>query len=94
VHELPGISHPPKELLWCAFKKHYKGGDGIETLDVRGLPHSERPPLILRKLEELGELELIVEVKPVPVITMLESRGYTCEAEHEGDFWRVRIRKR
>ncbi|NOZ83197.1 MAG: DUF2249 domain-containing protein, partial [Euryarchaeota archaeon] len=54
----------------------------------------ERPPLILRKLEELGELELIVEVKPVPVITMLESRGYTCEAEQREGVWRVKIRKR
>ncbi len=66
----------------------------METLDVRGLPHSERPQLILKKLEELGELELIVEVKPVPVITMLESRGYTCEAEQSGGAWRVRIRKK
>ena len=66
----------------------------METLDVRGLPHSERPQLIMRKLEELGELELIVEVKPVPVMNMLESRGYTCEAEHSGGAWRVRIRKK
>ncbi|WP_457555831.1 DUF2249 domain-containing protein [Candidatus Pyrohabitans sp.] len=66
----------------------------METLDVRGLPHSERPQLIFKKLEELGELELIVEVKPVPVINMLESRGYSCEASFEGDAWHVRIRKK
>ncbi len=66
----------------------------METLDVRTLPHGERPQLIFKKLEELGELELIVEVKPVPVITMLEGRGYVCEAEQVGDAWRVRIRKK
>jgi uncharacterized protein (DUF2249 family) len=66
----------------------------METLDVRGLPHSERPQLILKKLEELGELEILVEVKPVPVITMLESKGYACEAEQSQGVWRVKIRKK
>jgi len=65
----------------------------VETLDVRGLPHGERPQRIIKELEEKGELELIVEMKPVPVITMLEGRGYSCEAEKEGDRWKVKIRK-
>lgn len=66
----------------------------METLDVRGLPHSERPQLIIGRLEEKGELELLVEMKPVPVMNMLEGRGYICEAEQEEDHWRVKIRKK
>jgi len=66
----------------------------VEVLDVRGIPHGERPQIILNKLEELGELEIVVEMKPVPVITMLESRGYTCEVEQEGGSWRVKIKKK
>ncbi|GBE54944.1 MAG TPA: DUF2249 domain-containing protein [Euryarchaeota archaeon] len=63
----------------------------MEILDVRGIPHSERPEIILRKLKELGKLEIFVEVKPVPVIVMLESKGYTCKATHDQGIWKVRI---
>ncbi|HEQ78063.1 MAG TPA: DUF2249 domain-containing protein [Euryarchaeota archaeon] len=63
----------------------------MEILDVRGIQHSERPQIILEKLKELGKLEILVEVKPVPVIVMLESKGYTCKATQDQGLWKVKI---
>ena len=65
----------------------------METLDVRKYPHAERPKLILEKLKDVDELEIIVEMKPVPVIQMLEAQGYNVEARQEGGVWRVKIKR-
>ena len=65
----------------------------MEVIDVRNLPHSERPSLILKILQEKGELDVIVEVNPVPLIQMLTQKGYRIESMREGDHWRVKIRR-
>jgi len=65
----------------------------MEVVDVRDLPHPERPPLVMKMLEEKGELEIIVEVKPVPLIQMLTQKGYSIESRKEDDYWRISIRK-
>jgi len=65
----------------------------MTTLDVRKIPHPERPPLVIQKLEEEGELDLIVEVNPVPLIQMLTQKGYSCKSIKEGDHWKVEIRR-
>ncbi|WP_290901750.1 DUF2249 domain-containing protein [Ferroglobus sp.] len=65
----------------------------MERLDVRGLPHPERPPLVMKKLQEHGELELIVEVEPKPLMAMLREKGYVCESRFDGEKWIVRIRR-
>ncbi len=67
-------------------------------LDVRGLPHHERPPLIFSKLAQLREnemLTLLVEIEPLPMYRMLEQRGYEAKGERQPDgSWRVLIRKK
>lgn len=65
-------------------------------LDVRGLAHNERPPLIIgeaSKLKKDEAINLIVEVEPKPMIHLLRQKGYTCESENVGDHWRVKIVK-
>lgn len=68
-----------------------------EIIDVRGLPHHERPPLIFSKLAQLNEnetLTLLVEIEPLPMYRMLEQRGYEAKGAKEPDgSWRVLIRK-
>ncbi len=68
-----------------------------EILDVRGLPHRERPPRIfnmLSNLKEGDELVLLVEIEPLPLYGMLRSKGYTYQGERQADgSWRVRIRR-
>ncbi|MBE8540289.1 DUF2249 domain-containing protein [Geoglobus acetivorans] len=65
----------------------------MEIVDVRGKPHPERPPLILQKLKEFGEVEVWVEVEPKPLMAMLKEQGYTVESSFDGEKWVVRIRK-
>ncbi|MCS4540999.1 MAG: DUF2249 domain-containing protein [Euryarchaeota archaeon] len=69
----------------------------ILTLDVRGLPHPERPPLIMSKLLQLKEgetLTLIVEIEPLPMYTLLKQHGYECKGEQlPNGSWRVLIKK-
>ncbi len=67
---------------------------GRVEVDVRGLPHPERPPLVMRKLKEHGEIDLIVEIEPKPLMSMLENMGYVCDSKFEGDGWRVTIIRR
>ncbi|WP_456369040.1 DUF2249 domain-containing protein [Geoglobus sp.] len=62
-----------------------------EKLDVRGLPHPERPPLIMQKLKEHGEVEVLVEVEPKPLMSMLKQQGYQVESRFDGEKWVVRI---
>lgn len=62
-----------------------------EKLDVRGLPHPERPPLIMQKLKEHGEVEILVEIEPKPLISMLKQQGYSVESRFDGEKWVVRI---
>jgi len=66
----------------------------VVEVDVRGLPHSERPPLVMKKLKEHGEIDLIVEIEPKPLMATLENMGYSCQANFEGDKWRVKIRRK
>lgn len=60
-------------------------------IDVRGLDHQDRPPRIMGEASKLkpGEhFTLVVEIEPVPMIRMLEQRGFTCKTEkiEEGHF--------
>ncbi len=68
-----------------------------EVLDVRGLPHRERPPRIFNALSGLkqgDELVILVEIEPLPLYSMLRAKGYTYQGERQADgIWRVRIRK-
>lgn len=66
----------------------------VIEVDVRGLPHPERPPLVMEKLKEHGEIDLVVEIEPKPLMGMLEKMGYTCDSNFDGEKWRVRIKKR
>lgn len=66
-------------------------------LDVRGLPHHERPPAIFSKLAQLKEKEtltLLVEIEPLPMYRMLEQRGYEAKGEKMQDCWKISIRKK
>lgn len=65
----------------------------MEIVDVRGLPHPERPPLIMKKLKEHGEVEIWVEIEPKPLMTMLKQQGYSVESSFDGEKWVVRIRR-
>ncbi len=65
----------------------------METVDVRGLPHPERPPLIMQKLNEQGEVEIIVEVEPKPLMSMLKQQGYSIDSKFDGEKWIVKIWK-
>jgi len=65
----------------------------LESVDVRGLPHPERPPLIMKKLQEKGEVEVIVEIEPKPLISMLKQQGYSVDSKFDGEKWIVRIWK-
>lgn len=66
-------------------------------LDLRGLPHPSRPPLVFNTLASLGqgeELVVLVEIEPVPLYTMLRQKGYVCKGAKQADnSWRVEIRK-
>ena len=60
-------------------------------IDVRGLEHQDRPPRIMGEASKLkpGEhFKLVVEIEPVPMIRMLEQRGFTCKTKktEEGHF--------
>ncbi|WP_457590228.1 DUF2249 domain-containing protein [Geoglobus sp.] len=63
----------------------------VERIDVRGLPHPDRPPLIMQKLREHGEVEVLVEVEPKPLMNMLKQQGYAFESRFDGEKWIVRI---
>lgn len=65
----------------------------VEVVDVRGLPHPERPPLIMKKLKEKGEVEAWVEIEPKPLMSMLREQGYSVESRFDGEKWVVKIRK-
>ena len=65
----------------------------METIDVRGLPHPERPPLIMQKLREKGEVEILVEIEPKPLMSMLKQQGYSIDSKFDGEKWIVRIWK-
>jgi len=65
----------------------------VKRLDVRNLPHPERPPLVMRALKEHGEVELVVEIEPKPLMAMLKEKGYSCESKFDGEKWIVRIKK-
>lgn len=69
-----------------------------KNLDVRGLPHPERPPLIFNALSKLDESEiltLLVEIEPIPMYRMLGEKGYSAKGERlEDGSWRVEIRKK
>lgn len=67
---------------------------GRVEVDVRGLPHPERPPLVMKKLKEHDEIDLIVEIEPKPLMNMLENMGYVCNSKFEGGSWRVTITRR
>lgn len=66
------------------------------TLDVRGLEHHERPPLIIKEASKLKKNEsftLVVEREPLPMIQLLKEKGYKCESREEEGFWKVKITK-
>lgn len=66
------------------------------TLDVRGLEHHERPPLIIKEASKLRKNEsftLVVEIEPLPMINILKQRGYMCESEQREGYWKVRVTK-
>jgi len=57
-------------------------------IDVRGFEHQDRPPRIMgeaSKLEPGGHFTLVVEIEPVPMIRMLEQRGFTCKTKKIGE---------
>ncbi len=65
----------------------------METIDVRGLPHPERPPLIMQKLREKGEIQILVEIEPKPLMSMLKQQGYSIDSKFDGEKWIVKIWK-
>lgn len=67
-----------------------------ETVDVRGLPHSEREKIIFPRIDSLAEgksMRLVVEFNPLPIVYMLEAReGFEVSYEKEGpEEWILRI---
>lgn len=66
-------------------------------LDLRGLPHPTRLPLVFNTLASLGkdeELAVLVEIEPLPLYAMLKQKGYECKGFKQADnSWRVEIRK-
>ncbi len=65
----------------------------METIDVRGLPHPERPPLIMQKLREKGKIQILVEIEPKPLMSMLKQQGYSIDSKFDGEKWIVKIWK-
>ncbi len=65
----------------------------VEVIDVRGMERDKRFPLIFEKLEEHGEIDVVIETKPEPLIKMLHDRGYLVKYKEEGDHVRLEIRE-
>ncbi|MFQ6105658.1 MAG: DUF2249 domain-containing protein [Candidatus Hydrothermarchaeaceae archaeon] len=67
-----------------------------KILDVRGLPHIERPPKVMEMVSKLGKGEsfvLITEIEPLPMIGMLRQRGARCESRKVSGHWETRVTK-
>ncbi len=65
----------------------------VEVVDVRGLERDKRFPLIFQKLEEHGEIDVIIETKPEPLIKKLHEQGYIVKFKEEEDHVRLEIRQ-
>lgn len=72
---------------------HQEGRMMVETLDVRGLKRDERFPLIFEKLKEHGELDVIIEAEPKPLVKRLHDEGYLVRLKEEDDHVRLEIRE-
>ena len=64
----------------------------VEVVDVRGMERDKRFPLIFEKLEKHGEIDVVIETKPGPLIKMLHDRGYLVKYKEEEDHVRLEIR--
>jgi len=65
----------------------------METIDVRNKSIEERFPIVFEKLDEFGELDVIIETEPRPLIKRLKDEGYTVNVIDEDDHVRLEIRK-
>jgi len=65
----------------------------VEVIDVRGLERDKRISYIFEKLEKEGELDVIIETEPKPLIKKLHDRGYLVKLKEEGDHVRLEIRE-
>ena len=65
----------------------------VEIIDVRGLERDRRFPLIFEKLESEGNLDVIIETKPEPLIKRLHDQGYLVKYKEEDSYVKLEIRE-
>ncbi len=65
----------------------------VEVLDVRGMDRDKRFSLILEKVREVGNLDVIIEAKPEPLIKKLHDEGYIVKYKEEDGYVKLEIRE-